>query len=142
MTWGLYLVCYFSPQGLRQEVVAWLRNGSMQNLACFCQFLTADLHKIEACNCTGDPLCTGPGIEPSNSFFIWGELSTNVILYAGVRETKCSVYSAHQTGSCCLGTSRERSPLDPSGECWDVANLYVADGSSLPTGPGMLTLGV
>lgn len=43
------------------------------------------------------------------------------------------VSTAHQMGSNHMGISPKVSVCKPSGECWDVDNLYVADASLLPT---------
>jgi len=45
--------------------------------------------------------------------------------------------SQHPLGSCRMGTSPERSVVDPSGRCWEVEDLYIADGSILPTSLGV-----
>ena len=36
-----------------------------------------------------------------------------------------------------MGSSREDSVCDPTGEAWDVKGLYVVDGAVLPTGLGV-----
>lgn len=55
----------------------------------------------------------------------------------GVRKYDMPLFSAHQMGSCRMGASRTSSACDPHGECWDVAGLYVADGSAFPTPSGV-----
>ena len=35
------------------------------------------------------------------------------------------------------GSSRETAVCDPTGEAWDAGNLFVVDGSALPTGLGV-----
>ncbi len=45
--------------------------------------------------------------------------------------------SFHLMGTARMGSSREDSVCDPSGEAWDVKGLYVVDGSVLPTGLGV-----
>ena len=47
------------------------------------------------------------------------------------------VMSAHVNGTCRLGTDPETSGCTPDGERHGVAGLYVADGSLLPTAPGV-----
>ncbi len=54
-----------------------------------------------------------------------------------------SAYSAHQMGSCRLGTEPRTSVAGPHGELHDVAGVWVGDASALPTAPGvnpMLTI--
>ncbi len=40
---------------------------------------------------------------------------------------------AHLIGGCRMGTSPDESVLDADHRCWDVPNLFVTDGSALPT---------
>ncbi|HEX6037351.1 FAD-dependent oxidoreductase [Longimicrobium sp.] len=47
------------------------------------------------------------------------------------------VLSAHVNGTCRLGTDPETSGCTPDGERHGVPGLYVADGSLLPTAPGV-----
>jgi long-chain-alcohol oxidase len=45
--------------------------------------------------------------------------------------------SFHLMGTARMGSSREGSVCNPSGETWDVRGLYVVDGAVLPTGLGV-----
>lgn len=45
--------------------------------------------------------------------------------------------SQHPLGSARMGCSRENSVVDPDGRVWDTQELYVADGSVLPTSLGV-----
>jgi choline dehydrogenase-like flavoprotein len=47
------------------------------------------------------------------------------------------VLSAHVNGTCRLGTDPETSGCTPDGERHGVPGVYVADGSLLPTAPGV-----
>ena len=40
---------------------------------------------------------------------------------------------AHLVGGCRMGSDREGSVVDGDHRCWDVPNLFVADGSVMPT---------
>jgi len=51
------------------------------------------------------------------------------------RRYECA--SQHPLGSCRMGISPERSVVNPDGRTWDVEDLYVADGSILPTSLGV-----
>jgi choline dehydrogenase-like flavoprotein len=51
------------------------------------------------------------------------------------RRLECS--SQHPLGSCRMGSRRDSSVVDEQGKVWDVDNLYVADGSVLPTSLGV-----
>lgn len=46
-------------------------------------------------------------------------------------------YSAHQMGSCSMGTDPASSVADADGQLHDVAGVWIGDGSALPTAPGV-----
>jgi choline dehydrogenase-like flavoprotein len=46
-------------------------------------------------------------------------------------------FSAHQMGSCRLGSDPEASVADPRGQLHDVRGVWIADASGLPTAPGV-----
>lgn len=45
--------------------------------------------------------------------------------------------SQHPLGSCRMGISPGNSVVNPDGQCWDVQELYVVDGSIVPTSLGV-----
>jgi long-chain-alcohol oxidase len=45
--------------------------------------------------------------------------------------------SFHLMGTANMGADRKTSVCDPTGEAWDVSNLYVVDGAVLPTALGV-----
>ena len=45
--------------------------------------------------------------------------------------------SAHQMGSCRMGSSARDSVVDPRGRVWDTEKLYVADASVFPSASGV-----
>lgn len=55
----------------------------------------------------------------------------------GVRKNDLTLYSAHQMSSCRMGASARQAPVNPDGETYEVRNLFVADGSALPTSTGV-----
>ncbi|KAH7617681.1 hypothetical protein Ndes2526B_g07546 [Nannochloris sp. 'desiccata'] len=55
----------------------------------------------------------------------------------GVVDLQMATFSAHQMGTARLGATAETSVLDPTGESWEVANMYCCDGSTLPTSLGI-----
>ncbi|KFH71384.1 hypothetical protein MVEG_01683 [Podila verticillata NRRL 6337] len=45
--------------------------------------------------------------------------------------------SAHQMGTCRMGSSPKSGAIKPTGETWEVKDLYVADASAFPTASGV-----
>lgn len=45
--------------------------------------------------------------------------------------------SQHPLGTCRMGDSPDNSVVDPNGETWDVKELFIADGSIVPTSLGV-----
>jgi choline dehydrogenase-like flavoprotein len=60
------------------------------------------------------------------------ERATRVPLRAGGYR----LFSAHQMGTCRMGTDRETSVADPWGELHDVKGVWIGDGSAFPTASG------
>jgi choline dehydrogenase-like flavoprotein len=54
-----------------------------------------------------------------------------------VRGSELECGSQHPLGTCRMGLSASSSVVDPWGECWDVRDLFVVDGSILPTSLGV-----
>ena len=48
-----------------------------------------------------------------------------------------TLFSAHVNGTARLGSDRTTSGCDPHGEVWGAPGVFVADGSLLPTAPGV-----
>ena len=55
----------------------------------------------------------------------------------GIRENGLALFSAHPMGSARAGRNPKRSAAKPTGECHEVRNLWIGDGSLLPTAPGV-----
>ncbi|MEM9196139.1 MAG: GMC family oxidoreductase, partial [Myxococcota bacterium] len=51
------------------------------------------------------------------------------------RRIECA--SQHPMGSCRMGTDRSHSVCDQDGRVWDMEDLYLADGSVVPTSLGV-----
>jgi len=62
---------------------------------------------------------------------------------AGLKVNDFALLSAHQMSSCRMAANPSLGAIDPTGETFDVRNLFVADASALPTATGtnpMLTI--
>ena len=55
----------------------------------------------------------------------------------GVRPNHFGLFCAHQMSSCRIGSGPKLGAISPEGESFEVTNLYVADGSTLPTASGV-----
>lgn len=55
----------------------------------------------------------------------------------GIRENGLALFTAHPMGSARAGRSSRSSTANPTGECHEVRNLWIGDGSILPTAPGV-----
>jgi choline dehydrogenase-like flavoprotein len=56
---------------------------------------------------------------------------------AGYGAGRCTLNSFHIMASARMGGSPATSACDPTGQTWDVRDLYVMDGSSFPTASGV-----
>lgn len=66
-------------------------------------------------------------------FIAWKQ---QVIKY-GFPQEGAGVFCAHQMGSNRMGISSKTSVVKPTGETWEVKDLYVADASVFPTASGV-----
>jgi choline dehydrogenase-like flavoprotein len=74
------------------------------------------------------PILGQPGVTPD-------ELRRLDLDHIPAMRLECS--SQHPLGSCRMGVRASESVVDPRGQAWDVENLYVADGSIVPTSLGV-----
>ncbi len=56
---------------------------------------------------------------------------------ASVGENRLALFTAHPMGSARAGRDPKTSAAKPTGECHEVRNLWIGDGSILPTAPGV-----
>ena len=54
----------------------------------------------------------------------------------GWRPNQFMLFTAHQMGTCRMGTDAKKHPIKPNGEMREVKNLYVADASNFPSASG------
>ena len=50
---------------------------------------------------------------------------------------RTNLFSAHQMGTCRMGSDPKRSVVGPTGEAWGCSNLFVCDASVFPTSSGV-----
>ncbi|MBL0017157.1 MAG: hypothetical protein IPP17_12180 [Bacteroidetes bacterium] len=55
----------------------------------------------------------------------------------GWKANQFALFTAHQMGTCAMGSDAARHPVDPSGQVRGFNGLYVADGSLMPTSAGI-----
>lgn len=56
---------------------------------------------------------------------------------AGLPTPGATFSSAHQMGTCRMGTNPSNSVVSPTGQVWGTRNLYVADASVFPSASGV-----
>ena len=56
---------------------------------------------------------------------------------ASVGENRLALFTAHPMGSARAGRDPRTSAANPTGECHEVQNLWIGDGSLFPTAPGV-----
>ncbi|ORZ41078.1 hypothetical protein BCR44DRAFT_1105062 [Catenaria anguillulae PL171] len=66
-------------------------------------------------------------------FVAWKECVKSV----GMKPLRSPLFSAHQMGTCRMGTSPAKSVCNPRGESWEAKGLYVADASLFPSSSGV-----
>ncbi|KAG0032660.1 hypothetical protein BGZ82_006451 [Podila clonocystis] len=56
---------------------------------------------------------------------------------ASIKAGSMALGSAHQMGTCRMGSSPKSGAIKPTGETWEVKDLYVSDASAFPTASGV-----
>ena len=82
-----------------------------------------------------------PGFVPGENGDLNGYLKR--FLAVGFETNAFALFSAHQMSTCRIAASSALGAVNPAGETYEVKNLFVADGSVLPTAAGvnpMLTI--
>ncbi len=82
-----------------------------------------------------EELSVGDGKEPISQ----GEFDDFLerVGRAGVGPNRLALFTAHPMGSARAGLDPRTSAAKPTGECHDVGNLWIGDGSIFPTAPGV-----
>ncbi|KAI8139042.1 GMC oxidoreductase-domain-containing protein [Fennellomyces sp. T-0311] len=111
-----------------------LERGLDDNIQILCAAGAREIHTVQ----TGiDPFVFGKDeeIRTDNTRFVaWRE---KVLAY-GLPENGISTHFApHPMGSCRLGVTPVAGATKPTGETWEVENLYVADASLFPASTGV-----
>jgi len=65
------------------------------------------------------------------------EAAIRKCLELGFPKFRAGLWSAHQMGSCRMGSDVRSSVVKETGETWEVKGLYVADASTFPTSSGV-----
>ena len=73
-----------------------------------------------------------PGINDP-AFQAWLAL----VKHKGLHSPDTSFGSAHQMGTCRMGSNVKHSVVDPNGKVWGTEGLYVADASVFPSASGV-----
>ncbi len=55
----------------------------------------------------------------------------------GIKAHLFGLFSAHQLSSCRIAGDKSQGAVNPEGQCYELRNLYVADGSVLPNACGV-----
>lgn len=81
-------------------------------------------------------------IAPHNRYIFWQsgedfELFLAKVQQQGFPVNGYGLFSAHQMSTCRIGHSPATGALKPTGETYELANLWVADGSVFPTAVGV-----
>ncbi|KAG1474651.1 hypothetical protein G6F56_000232 [Rhizopus delemar] len=98
--------------------------------------VAAGAREVQTCQFGVDPFIFEKNEKPridNPRYIAW---KASVSRY-GFPEEGAGVYSAHQMGTNRMGISPKSSVVQPTGETWEVKNLYVADASVFPTASGV-----
>ena len=93
------------------------------------------IHRAAGAKIVYGPHNDSPSFDCSNGGDF--EAYLRQIKSGGTRPNHLGLFCAHQMSSCRIGDSPSIGAINPEGECYDVRNLFVADGSALPTSTGV-----
>jgi choline dehydrogenase-like flavoprotein len=93
------------------------------------------IHAAAGAHTIGGPYQNLPEISPRAGDNV--ETFVRRFPQLGVIKNDLTLFSAHQMSSCRMGGNYRSSPVNPDGETYEVRNLFVADGSALPSATGV-----
>ncbi|SNC76129.1 Choline dehydrogenase [Hymenobacter gelipurpurascens] len=102
----------------------------------------AEIHVAAGADTVYLPHGTLPTLHAQNGVLQNPEL-LDQLPYLGWKPNQFSLYSAHQMSTCRMGGDAGTHPTSPTGELYEVGNLFVADASAFPACSGvnpMLTI--
>jgi long-chain-alcohol oxidase len=76
-----------------------------------------------------------PGLHNRGTARNLQELSR--LLKEDTNASAMGIYASHPMGTCRMSGTKESGVVKPTGEAWDIENLYVADASIFPTALGV-----
>ena len=76
-----------------------------------------------------------PGIHNAGTARNLNELGR--LLNSEVPASAMGIYASHPMGTCRMSANKKEGVVKPSGETWDIENLYITDASIFPTALGV-----
>jgi long-chain-alcohol oxidase len=98
--------------------------------------VSASVSAVQAANGPAPSTAAAPASESASSAPVSATEAATAAFLAGMHAKgtqpfTAGMFSAHQMGSCRIGGSAAYAVFDPHGECWEAANLFVADASGM-----------
>jgi choline dehydrogenase-like flavoprotein len=92
------------------------------------------LHVAAGAHLIGGPYNNLPEITPRTA-----DVEAQIAGFSrlGIIKNDFALFSAHQMSSCRMGGDSRLAAVNPEGQTYEVRNLFVADGSALPTSTGV-----
>lgn len=96
---------------------------------------TARLHVAAGAEEVGSPLVGMPSYQTGNGESLDAYLER--VSRMSLAPNRCTIFSAHQMGTCRMGSDPRSSVTDENCESHDVSGLFVTDASAFPTASGV-----
>lgn len=104
-----------------------LRDGAEKGLRILA---AAGAREVGTCNSDGETFVSGASAADFDAYLARTRAKS-------FKKLSTITVSAHQMGTCRMGTHPSTSAVKPSGETWEVEGLFVADTSVFPTATGV-----